>query len=182
MIMAMLVRVVVFMVVIMMSVRVVAVVVRMLFVRVVVVVVRMLFGRVVVVVVRMLFVRVVVRMRVRRMIRMRMAVIVVVTMMSVAECCETNNVDEKSERANQQELIQAAQFVAFVQSVSCVEDDFNADKDQEDPVGKARQGADLAIAIWEACRRWPLAHDSGCKSHCQPKAIEKHMDAVSQQT
>ncbi len=60
---------------------------------------------------------------------------VIMAMMCVAKRCQTDNVDEKSQNADYEQLVQAFQLSSFCKSSKCVEDYFNAHK----PVSNIRK-------------------------------------------
>jgi len=74
-----------------------------------------------------LHVFIVVRMPVS-MIMTFVPVVVSMSVVSMAESSETDNVDEEAEYTNNQKFIEAVDFVAFPQALKGIKDDFYTDK------------------------------------------------------
>lgn len=53
---------------------------------------------------------------------------------------------------------------------------------EEDTIGKPRQGVNLAIAIWKPRIGGPFAHHGSAKSNNESKAIEEHVNTITEQT
>ena len=64
----------------------------------------------------------------------------------------------------------------------CLWKDECDDLQEEHAICKTRKRVDFAVAVGKA-RVWaPLAHDCGCKAHCETSAVEKHVNTVCEQS
>jgi len=61
-----------------------------------------------------------------------------------------------------------------------IEDNFEANKNQENAVGKARQGVYLPQTVREALGRRPPCHDRRREANRKTGTVKEHVDAVCQ--
>ena len=106
---------------------------------------------------------------------------VVVPMVMVSKRRHAHQINQQSQRADDKQLRQPLRLVALDDALKGLEHDLDADEHQEDAVGEARQGLDLAEAVGEALAGRPLARHGGEEAHRQCHAVEEHVDAVREQ-
>jgi len=63
-----------------------------------------------------------------------------------------------------------------------VEHYLHAYKHQEDTVGETGEILYLAVAIREADRRRPFAHDCCSQADCESSTVKQHVDTISEKT
>ena len=105
---------------------------------------------------------------------MRVTVGMIMSMVCVAKCQNTNYVDEKTHDADSHEFVQSLNVGAFRQTLDGFIYDLNTDQPrsmsvgndlnvrcclhQKDSIGKPSQGLNLGVTIRKSRAGWPFAH------------------------
>lgn len=102
-------------------------------------------------------------------------------MMRMSKSRQPHNIHQKPQHTDNQQLIQTVQLCALINPLKSIEDNFHADKHEEDSVCEAREGVDFTEAVGKARVGAPFAHDGGGKADGETGAVEEHVDAVGKE-
>lgn len=122
------------------------------------------------------------------LISMAMAVVVPVIMsvimsvMRVAKSEKTHHVDQKAQRAHDQQLLHMSQLFAFHNSLNGFPDEFDRNQHEEDAVSKSGEDVQFAPAKrhLRGCR--PFGGDCCAETNDEGQAVEKHVDCIAEET